>query len=47
MYSHALVDLSLELHVPPKSLYEQQFKLRHRDTPVLQLIWETYAENTR
>ncbi len=47
MYSHALVELSLELHIPPKSLYEQQFKLRHRDTPVLQLIWETYAENTR
>lgn len=47
MYSHALVELSLELHIPPKSLYEQLFKLRHRDTPVLQLIWETYAENTR
>ena len=47
MYSHALVELSLELHIPPKNLYEQQFKLRHRDTPIIELIWETYAGNPR
>lgn len=47
MYSRALVDLSLELHIPPKSLYEQLFKLRHRDMPIINLIWETYGENTR
>ena len=35
MYSRALVDLSLELHIPPKNLYEQLFKLRHRDTPII------------
>lgn len=47
LYSRALVDLSLELHIPPKNLYEQQFKLRHRDTPIIELIWETYAGNPR
>ena len=47
MYSRALVDLSLELHIPPKNLYEQLFKLRHRDMPIINLIWETYGENTR
>lgn len=47
MYSRALVDLSLELHITPKNLYEQLFKLRHRDTPIIKLIWETYGENTR
>ena len=47
MYSRALVDLSLELHIPPKNLYEQLFKLRHRDMPIINLIWETYGENIR
>lgn len=47
MYSRALVDLSLELHIPPKNLYEQLFKLRYRDMPIINLIWETYGENTR
>ncbi|WP_424049058.1 hypothetical protein [Prevotella jejuni] len=47
MYSRALIDLSLELHIPPKNLYEQLFKLRHRDMPIINLIWETYGENTR
>ncbi|WP_028897127.1 hypothetical protein [Prevotella sp. HUN102] len=47
LYSRSLVELSLELHIPPRSLYEQQFLLRQRETPVLQLIWETYADNPR
>lgn len=47
MYSRVLVDISLELHIPPKNLYEQLFKLRHHDMPIIHLIWETYGENTR
>lgn len=47
LYSRSLVELSLELHIPPRSLYEQQFLLRQRETPVLQLIWEIYADNPR
>ena len=47
MYSRALVGLSLELHIPPRTLYGQLFRLRQRATPILNLIWETYGENTR
>ena len=47
MYSRALVNLSLELHIPPRTLYGQLFRLRQRATPVLNLIWDTYGENPR
>lgn len=47
LYSHQLVKLSLELHIPPQNLYEQQFVLRQRNMPVMRLIWETYADNQR
>lgn len=47
MYSRQLVKLSLELHIPPQNLYEQQFVLRQRNMPVMRLIWETYADNQR
>lgn len=47
MYSRPLVDLSLEIHIPPRYLYNQLFRLRHNDTPVLQLLWETYGNNNR
>lgn len=47
MYSRSLVKVSLELHIPPHYLYEQQFLLRQRGTPVIQLIWDTYAENPK
>ena len=33
LYSRGLVDLSLELHIPPQFLYKQMFKLRSLDTP--------------
>lgn len=46
-YSRALVDLSLELHIPPQSLYEQMFRLRQCETPVLRLIRNTYAGNPK
>lgn len=47
LYSHQLVKLSLELHIPPQNLYEQQYVLRQRNMPVMRLIWETYADNQR
>ena len=47
MYSRALVDLSLELHIHQRTSMNSFFKLRHRDMPIIHLIWETYGENTR
>lgn len=47
LYSHALVDLALELHFPPDYLYRKMFKLRQIDTPNLQRLWDTYADSPR
>ena len=47
LYSRQLVKLSLELHIPPQNLYEQQFVLRQCNMPVMRLIWETYGDNQR
>ena len=47
LYSRPLVDLSLEIHIPPRYLYNQLFRLRHNDSPVIQLLWDTYGKNTR
>ncbi len=47
LYSRALVDLALELHFPPDYLYRKMFKLRQIDTPNLQRLWDTYADNPR
>lgn len=47
LYSKALVDLSLELHIPPQFLHEQMFRLRSLDTPRLERLWETYSKNPR
>lgn len=47
LYSRALVDLALELHFPPECLYRKMFKLRQIDTPNLQRLWNTYADNPR
>lgn len=47
VYSRQLVNLSLQLHIPPQYLYNQMFELRHRDSPVLSLLWETYSDNPK
>ncbi len=43
LYSRAMVDLSLALHIPPQALYEQMFKLRRLDTPRLEKLWKEYT----
>lgn len=45
LYSRAMVDLSLELHIPPQTIYEQMFRLRRLDTPRLEKLWNEYAEH--
>ena len=44
LYSKGMVDLSLELHIPPEFLHEQMFKLR-MVTPHIKRLWDKYADN--
>ena len=46
IYSKAMVNLSLELHIPPAVLYEQMFMLRNRKMPSIARLWDRYGENT-
>lgn len=45
LYSKQLVDLSMELHIPPHVLREKMFKLRSLDEPRIEKLWNTYANN--
>lgn len=47
LYSKGLVDLSLELHIPPQTLYEQMFRLRREDSPLLKSLWQTYGDSPK
>ena len=46
LYSKGMVDLSLQLHIPPKYLHEQMFKLR-MVTPRMQHLWDKYGDNPK
>lgn len=47
LYSKPLVDLALELHIPPQYLYAKMFRLRQIDTPKLQRLWDTYSRSQK
>lgn len=44
LYSRHLIDLALELHLPPKYLYRKMFQLRRLSTPRLERLWNTYYD---
>lgn len=46
-HSRAVIELALELHIPPKTLQEQMQALDSHATPSLQRLWDTYANNPR
>uniref|UniRef100_A0AB33JCE6 Uncharacterized protein n=1 Tax=Prevotella sp. GTC17259 TaxID=3236795 RepID=A0AB33JCE6_9BACT len=43
LYSKALVDVGMELHIHPAYLYQQMFHIRTLDTPGMKKLWDTYA----
>lgn len=43
IYSRGMVELSLELHIPPQYLYEQMFRLRRLDTLRISRLWDKYS----
>jgi len=47
LYSRKLVDLALELHIQPKFLYEQMFRLRQLETPKIEQLWKTYGKSPK
>ena len=47
MYHRKMVDLSLELHIPPAVLANKMCQLANLETPRIEHIWETYSSNPR
>jgi len=46
-YSKVLVRLSLDIHVHPKELHERMRQIARLETPRLERIWNTFADNPR
>ena len=44
LYSRVMVDLSLELHIPPHLLFSRMCQIARLDKPRLERIWQKYAE---
>lgn len=47
MYSRAMVDLSLELHIRPAALFAGMCAIANLKTPRIERIWQTYGNNPR
>ncbi len=47
MYSRAMVDLSLEIHIAPNILFNRMCQIANLETPRIEHIWESYGTNPR
>ena len=47
MYHRAMVDLAMELHVPPAELHEMAEALAAHELPSMARLWARYADNPR
>jgi hypothetical protein len=47
MYSRPLVELSIELHIPPQQLYVRLRELENLETPRVERIWQEYSRNPK
>ena len=45
LYSRKLVDLSLELHIPPQALQARMQQLARLETPRIERLWRTYSKD--
>ena len=45
LYSRPMVNLSLELHIPPHCLYEAMFFMRRSELPSIRRLWKKYGNN--
>lgn len=46
-YCREMVELSLELHIPPKDLHTRMCQIATLETPRIERLWETYKDNPR
>lgn len=46
-YSREMVDLSLELHIPPQVLFAKMCEIANLETPRIERIWEAYGDNPK
>ena len=47
MYSKAMVDLSLELHIAPQQLFNKMCQIANLETPRVERFWELYGNNPK
>ena len=47
MFHRKMVDLSLELHMPPNFLFNKMCQIANLETPRIEHIWETYGRNPK
>ena len=47
MFHHKMVNLSLELHLPPSFLFNKMCQIANLETPRIEHIWETYGRNPK
>lgn len=47
MYHRKMVELSLELHLPPNFLFNKMCQIANLETPRIEHIWETYGRNPK
>ena len=46
-YSREMVELSLELHIPPQVLFAKMCEIANLQTPRIERIWQEYGKNPR
>ena len=47
MYSKAMVDLSMELHIAPNQLFNKMCQIANLETPRIEHLWEVYGNNPK
>ena len=47
LYNHAMVELSLELHIPPQALQARMAQLARLEKPRIERIWRTYSKDSQ
>ncbi len=47
VYCRSMVDLSLELHIPPQELHQKMGEIARLRIPRIERIWQDYSQNPR